>query len=403
MGSFFSCTFRKKSSFYVYNIFEINEKQNTEIQQKFAKKIEELGQFISEELHEKGKGYLFFNTAYEDIYSYIKDKDKTVMVCLNDKNEIIAASYITQGQGLYTYDDLTKYFKFGKEYKEYVKSKYDPKELCYIEYETYMKKIQGYKYAKELIIKELNITDLVDHCKREKEKGTFDEKNKVREKVNAYIYNYFKNNNNGKIGLLELERFYLLNFSDLQNCENEEIRIKCENDTKENKIWYKEYDELLNLFDLKDAILPDEKGDQNLKPEEFKKFFDANPLNTIELDTYMVHPDYRLKGFAKTLTSEGTKIQIGKLLAKNQNLEEIFISLTIHQDNDISKKVIQSLGKFDTINIKRRTGINRGVYFCKIPRKNFDEFIRNNNEKIEKIKEKLKNNENIILKKIELK
>ena len=32
-----------------------------------------------------------------------------------------------------------------------------------------MKKIEGFKYAKELIAKELNITDLVGYCKIEKD------------------------------------------------------------------------------------------------------------------------------------------------------------------------------------------------------------------------------------------
>ena len=71
---------------------------------------------------------------------------------------------------------MNKYFKFIREYVEYTKSKYDPKELCSIEYETYMKKIEGYKYVKELIVKELNITNSVTHCKEEKKKGIFDEK-----------------------------------------------------------------------------------------------------------------------------------------------------------------------------------------------------------------------------------
>jgi hypothetical protein len=57
-----------------------------------------------------------------------------------------------------------------------------------------MKKIKGYKYAKELIAQELNITDIVGLFKSEKEKGTIRERNKVKEKVNKYIYDYFNDN-----------------------------------------------------------------------------------------------------------------------------------------------------------------------------------------------------------------
>ena len=384
-----------------YYLFEINEKHTPTIQRKYAKEIESLEKYVSDKLQEQGKGHIFFTTGYDDIYSYIKDRDVTVMECQDDYYKIISAAYITQGQGLYTYNDLSKYFKFNKEYVDYAKTKYDPKELCSIEYETFMKKIKGYKYAKALIEKELNITDLVGYFQNEKKKGTFDEHDRVREKVNRYIYDYFRDNKD-KIGFTELDRFYLLKFSDLQNCEDNEIRTKCENETEENKKLYEEYGQLIDLFDLNDSILPDEKNFTYLKREDFKTYFDANPFNTIELDTYMVHPDNRKKGLAKIVTFEGLKIQIKKLLAKRPSLKEIFISATIHQDNEPSKRVTTSFGKFDTLYIKRRTGINREVYFCRIDKKNLQEFIRKNEEKIAKLKDIVYRDSNIVIKTIEL-
>lgn len=384
-----------------YYLFEINEKHTPNIQRKYAKEIESLEKYVSDKLQEQGKGHIFFTTGYDDIYSYIKDRDVTVMECQDDYYKIISAAYITQGQGLYTYNDLSKYFKFNKEYVDYAKTKYDPKELCSIEYETFMKKIEGYKYAKALIEKELNITDLVSYFQNEKKKGTFDEHDRVREKVNRYIYDYFRDNKD-RIGFTELDRFYLLKFSDLQNCEDNEIRTKCENETEENKKLYEEYGQLIDLFDLNDSILPDENNFEYLKRENFKTYFDANPFNTIELDTYMVHPDNRKKGLAKIVTFEGLKIQIKKLLAKRPSLKEIFISATIHQDNEPSKRVTTSFGKFDTLYIKRRTGINREVYFCRIDKKNLQEFIRKNEEKIAKLKDIVYRDSNIVIKTIEL-
>jgi len=385
-----------------YYLFEINEKHTPDIQRKYAKEIESLENCVSDKLKEQGKGHIFFTTGYDDIYSYIKDKDVTIMECQDDYYKIIGAAYITQGQGLYTYNDLTKYFKFNKEYVDYAKSKYDPKELCSIEYETFMKKIKGYKYAKALIEKELNITDLVDYFQNEKKKGTFDEHDRVREKVNRYIYDYFRDNNKDRIGFTELDRFYLIKFSDLQNCEDNEIRTKCANETEENKKLYEEYGQLIDLFDLNDSILPDEHNFTYLKRENFKTYFDANPFNTIELDTYMVHPDNRKKGLAKIVTFEGLKIQIKKLMTKRPSLKEIFISATIHQENEPSKRVTTSFGKFDTLYIKRRTGINREVYFCRIDTKNLQDFIRKNEEKIEKLKDIVYRDSNIVIKTIEL-
>ena len=159
---------------------------------------------------------------------------------------------------------------------------------------------------------------------------------------------------------------------------------------------YAEYGELIDLFKLEDSILPDENGFTYLKSENFIKYFDANPFNTIELDTYMTHPENRKKGLAKIVNFEGLKIQIRKLLKKKQDLKEIFISATIHQDNEPSKMVTKFIGNFDTIYVKRRTGINREVYFCKIERSNLDEFIRDNEEKIKNLKNKIEKESGII-------
>ena len=396
MGIFSSPTFE---------IFEVNENHKVSTQRKFARDLDDLEQYVSTELGKVGRKEEFFPTGYEDVLDYIRDRDVTVVVCQYNNEKIISGSYVTQGQGLYTYNDLSKYFKFNKEYVEYAKTKYDPKELCSIMYETFMKKIRGYKYAKEKIAKELGVNDVLNHCKIEKEKGKFDERNKVREKVNRYIYDYFNENNNenGKIGFKELDRFYLLKFSDLENCGDNSIKIKCQNETEENKTLYKEYGELLDLFDLNSSILPDGNGFTYLKPDGFKKYFDANPFNTIELDTYMVHPENRRRGLARVVTFEGLKIQLDKLLKKRPELEQIYISATIHQNNEASKRVTKFFGNFDTLYIKRRTGINREVYFCKIEKKELYEFYRKIEQKIKKITDQAENNDNIVLKTIEFK
>lgn len=396
MGIFSSPTFE---------IFEVNENHKVSTQRKFARDLDDLEQYVSNDLDKDGRKEEFFPTGYDDVLDYIRDRDVTVVVCQYNNEKIISGSYVTQGQGLYTYNDLSKYFKFNKEYVEYAKTKYDPKELCSIMYETFMKKIRGYKYAKEKIAKELGVNDVLNHCKIEKAKGKFDERNKVREKVNRYIYDYFNENNNenGKIGFKELDRFYLLKFSDLENCGDNSIKIKCQNETEENKTLYKEYGELLDLFDLNSSILPDGNGYTYLKPDGFKKYFDANPFNTIELDTYMVHPENRRRGLARVVTFEGLKIQLDKLLKKRPELEQIYISATIHQNNEASKRVTKFFGNFDTLYIKRRTGINREVYFCKIEKKELYEFYRKIEQKIKKIKDLAENNDNIILKTIEFK
>jgi hypothetical protein len=51
-----------------YYIFEINESHNPNFQIKYAKEIESLEKYISEDLHKNGKREIFFTTGYEDIY-----------------------------------------------------------------------------------------------------------------------------------------------------------------------------------------------------------------------------------------------------------------------------------------------------------------------------------------------
>ena len=46
------------------------------------------------------------------------------MVSVDDNDRVDAATYITQGQNMFTYNDITKYFKVSDEYESYVKTKY---------------------------------------------------------------------------------------------------------------------------------------------------------------------------------------------------------------------------------------------------------------------------------------
>ena len=83
-------------------------------------------------------------------------------------------------------------------------------------------------------------------------------------------------------------------------------------------------------------------------------------------------------------------------------MEKIYISATIHQENIPSKRVTTSLGNFDTLYVKRRTGINREVYFCKIDKDNIEDFIRENDTKIQNLKNKIENDSGVVFKITEL-
>ena len=43
-----------------------------------------------------------------------EDKDVTIVVCEDNNNKLISSAYVTQGQGLYTYNDFLDCLSFVK-------------------------------------------------------------------------------------------------------------------------------------------------------------------------------------------------------------------------------------------------------------------------------------------------
>ena len=110
---------------------------------------------VLETMEKEGKIGQLFITGKEDILEYVKSEENTVMIGVDEKNRVQSAEYITQGQKPFTYNDITKYFKVGEEYKKYIKSQYSENSKYQKDMlETYKNKIKAYKYAKDRIIKE---------------------------------------------------------------------------------------------------------------------------------------------------------------------------------------------------------------------------------------------------------
>ena len=91
------------------------------------KQIADLENVVLNKMIQEGKEGQLFTTGEEDILEYAKSDKNTVMVALDEEGKVEAAAYITQGQQPFTYNDITKYFKSGEKYKEYVKSQYPTK------------------------------------------------------------------------------------------------------------------------------------------------------------------------------------------------------------------------------------------------------------------------------------
>ena len=162
-----------------------------------------------------------FTTGKEDISSYVHSDSNSVLVAVDDSNKVQAATYITQGQIPFTYNDITKYFKSGAEYENYVKGLY-PSITYYHKamLDAYELKMKAFKYASQKISEEYpeykgDILQFLNH-ELEQEHNHFDEKSPLRDKLNAYMSSYVLEAQKTNPDAMKLyERFYWLTSKDI--------------------------------------------------------------------------------------------------------------------------------------------------------------------------------------------
>ena len=134
-----------------YKIIEVTKENERE----YLSQIENLELKVLNHMETEGKKGQLFITGREDISNYIHSQENKVIIAVDENNSVISAVYITQGQKPFTYNDITKYFKYGNEYKNYVKNTYGSGfKYKKIMLETYNIKIEAYKEAKRRILKE---------------------------------------------------------------------------------------------------------------------------------------------------------------------------------------------------------------------------------------------------------
>ena len=95
-----------------------------ENEEKYLDKIVRLEQISLEAMKQEGREGQLFDTGREGISEYVHSENNSVFVAVDEKGDVEATTYITQGQKPFTYNDITKYFKYGENYKKYVKQKY---------------------------------------------------------------------------------------------------------------------------------------------------------------------------------------------------------------------------------------------------------------------------------------
>ena len=235
-------------------------------------------------------GQLFI-TGKEDIHEYIISNKNTVMIATNSDDKVIAATYITQNQNMFSYNDITKYFKVSPEYNEYIKEQY-PNELEYKKdvLDAYEIKMQAYLYARDNILKKYpKYKNMDQFLKNELEsENKFDEKSVLRQELVNNMAEYIKNEEaKGKTGITKkYEQFFWMTAKDVSSI----IHGNDNSSIISNK----------NILEAEN-ILQLQKEHQNIienaklviyEPANFdqKKYFNANTENAIEIDTYITKP-----------------------------------------------------------------------------------------------------------------
>ena len=149
-----------------------------ENEEKYLDKVAQLEQDVLTDMERHGKIGQLFVTGKEDISDYVHSEDNTVMISVDDNDEVLSATYITQGQKPFTYNDITKYFKVGEKYQAYVRRQYTEQEYKKVVLESYEEKLKAYAYAREKILDEFpqfqNMTEFIQS--ELQSKNQFDEK-----------------------------------------------------------------------------------------------------------------------------------------------------------------------------------------------------------------------------------
>ena len=93
-------------------------------EERYLDQIVDLEQISLETMKKEGREGQLFDTGREGISEYVHSQENSVIVAVDENDKVEAVTYVTQGQKPFTYNDITKYFKYGEKYRQYVKSQY---------------------------------------------------------------------------------------------------------------------------------------------------------------------------------------------------------------------------------------------------------------------------------------
>jgi hypothetical protein len=346
-----------------------------ENESQYLDKIADLEEITLEVMKKEGREGQLFATGKEDISEYIHSDENTVIIATSENDELEGVTYVTQGQKPFTYNDITKYFKYGDKYKQYVKSQYqDTQEYKRDLLDIYKIKMQAFQHAKQIILGEYpEVKSIKEFLEKEVQENGFHEKSELREKLNRYMSAYVIENYSEDIQK-KYQQFYWITMQDISEEFDKQIELPNKN--------VQEYEEFIEAQSECDEIL--QKGNLQIyeKPQfDETKYYSSNTENAIELDTYITAPNNRNAGIARIIVFEGIKKHMERHFSNPKN-KEIFLCSTLHRDNLSSKYVSEFFGLTDNLYVKRRQGRDREVHICKISREESMEYLTSISDKL---------------------
>ena len=157
-------------------------------EEKYLDQIVELEQISLEAMKKEGREGQLFDTGREGISEYVHSNENSVIVATDENDKVEAATYVTQGQSPFTYNDITKYFK-----SQYLSDRDYKKDLRNI----YIIKIKAFEYAKRRILRQSGRStenSLYGYLQQELEQNEYHEKSELRENLNRYMSEYIIQN-----------------------------------------------------------------------------------------------------------------------------------------------------------------------------------------------------------------
>ena len=329
---------------------------------KYLNQVADLEEVVLHRMEQVGQIGQLFTTGAEDISSYVHSDENSVFISLDDNGNVNGAAYITQGQKPFTYNDITKYFKTGEEYRKYVRSQY-PTDSDYRKdmLSMYELKLDAFKCAKSSILAEHpeyngDILAFLQH-ELDEENNHFHEKSPLREQLNVRMSDYIKKVAESNPDVMKkYEWFYWTTADDISKEFNRPVTLP------------QDMVELDSATDMEySQILKNGPLQIYEKPEfDVTKYYAANTSNAVELDTYITAPDTRSSGLAKALVLQGIIKHMNRHFS-DPSQENIFLCSTLHKDS---------------LYVKRRDGRNREVHICGISREDYPNYIRHMQEKL---------------------